>query len=157
MIDADVKRLLNKQHILYTRYFTTPAPLQNLLWYVVAGTDSGYYTGFRSVFDRNDTIALQYFPRNDSLLHPVMKREDVRHLIRFSRQFYTAEQKGDTLIFNDLRFGQIMDWDNPKGKFVFHYFLEPTADNMLVVQRGRFEGWNRQTIVSFWRRIKGSK
>jgi len=47
-IDTDIKYILQKQHISYTRYFTTPAPLQNLLWYVVAGNDSGYHVGFRS-------------------------------------------------------------------------------------------------------------
>ena len=155
IINFRVKEALARQQVGYTRYFTTPAPLQNWLWYVVAGTDSGYYVGFRSVFDHSDTIALQYFPRNDSLLLPLIDHTDVHQLIRFSQQFYTVEQWKDTLVFNDLRFGQIMGWNDPKGKFVFHYFLKHGADNTLVVQRGRFEGWNRETFFLFWQRIKG--
>jgi inner membrane protein len=51
-INSDVKEILAKQRISYKRYFTTPAPLQNLLWYVVAGDDNGYYVGYRSLLDK---------------------------------------------------------------------------------------------------------
>jgi inner membrane protein len=155
-IDSDVKDILQKQQISYTRYFTTPAPLQNWLWYVVAGTDSGYYTGFRSLLDSRKEINFEYFPRNDSLLKPMRDHEDLQELIRFSQQLYTVESWGDTLVFNDLRFGQVIGWQDPRGKFAFHYFLQHPEDNTLVVQRGRFEGWNRQTARSFLQRIKGN-
>ena len=155
-INTDVKDILQKQQISYTRYFTTPTPLQNWLWYVAAGTDSGYHVGFRSVFDSKKEISFQYFPCNDYLLNPVKNHKDLQQLIRFSQQFYTVEKWHDTLVINDLRFGQIMGWQNPTGKFAFHYFLQPPADNKMVVQRGRFEGWNWQTAGIFWRRIKGN-
>jgi inner membrane protein len=155
-IDASIKNILQKQQIPYTRYFSTPAPLQNWLWYVVAGNDSGYYVGFSSLFDSKKEIDFQYFPRNDSLLNPIHNREDIQQLIRFSQQFYTVEKWNDTLIFNDLRFGQIIGWQQPKGKFVFHYFLQHPQNNTLVVQRGRFEGWNWQTAKSLLKRIKGN-
>ncbi|MET0392800.1 MAG: metal-dependent hydrolase [Chitinophagaceae bacterium] len=155
-IDGDAKRLLAKEQIPYTRYFTTPAPLQNWLWYVVAGSDSGYYVGFRSVFDSKDAIDFYYFPRNDSLLAPIRQRRDVQQLIRFSQQFYTAELWGDTLIFNDLRFGQITGWQNPREKFVFHYYLQHPETNRMVVQRGRFANWNRHSMQTLLRRIRGN-
>jgi hypothetical protein len=34
MIDKDVRYILKKQDVQYTRYFTTPTALQNWLWYV---------------------------------------------------------------------------------------------------------------------------
>lgn len=154
--DAAVKRSLQQQHISYTRYFTTPAPLQNWLWYIVAGNDSGYHVGFRSVFDNNPRIAFQYFPRNDSLLLPVYNHTDLHQLIRFSKNYYTVERWHDTLVFNDLRFGQIIGWHNPREKFVFHYFLQHPDHNSLVVQRGRFTGWNWQTLQSFLKKIMGN-
>lgn len=154
-IDTDVKDIFQKQQISYTKYFTTPAPLQNWLWYVVAGNDSGYYIGFRSLFDRKKEIVFQYFPRNDSLLAPVSNHEDLQKLIRFSQQFYTVEKWHDTLVFNDLRFGQIIGWQHARGRFVFHYYLQHSNDNALVVQRGRFEGWDLETVGSLLRRIGG--
>jgi inner membrane protein len=155
-IDSEVKRILQKQQISYSKYFTTPTPLQNLLWYVVAGNDSGYYVGFRSLFDSKEKISFLYFSRNDSLLFQLHQNEDLLKLIRFSQGFYTVEKWNDTLVFNDLRFGQIIGWQNPNGKFVFHYFLQQPADNKLVVQRGRFEGWNWQTAENLLFRIKGN-
>jgi inner membrane protein len=155
-INSDVKKSLQKQGIAYTRYFTTPAPLQNWLWFVVAGNDSGYHVGYRSIFDNSDKTAFQFFPRNESLLQPVVAEEQLRQLVRFSQQFYTVEKYSDTLVFNDLRFGQEAGWHNPQGKFAFHYYLQYHDANALVVQRGRFAGWNGETVRSFIKRIKGN-
>jgi len=155
-IDAEVKKAFAIEKIHYERYFTTPAPLQNLLWMAVAGDSRGYYVGYRSVFDTDPAINFNYFPVNENLLEPVSDHKDVALLKRFSQGFYTVVQSGDTLVFNDLRFGQIIGWHDPKEKFVFHYFLRHPENNTLVVQRGRFSKWNRQSIISFIRRIKGN-
>ena len=156
MIDKDVRYILKKQDVKYTRYFTTPTALQNWLWYVVADNDSGYYIGYRSVFDSKKKIDFEYFPRNDKMLDSVENTEELQELKRFSQQFYTVEKWNDTLVFNDLRFGQITGWRDPKNKFVFHYFLKDSADNKLVVQRGRLEGWDRSAFNSLINRIKGN-
>jgi inner membrane protein len=156
MIDREVKQILKKQNIRYTRYFTTPTALQNWLWYVVAGNDSGYYVGYRSVFDSKKQIDFEYFPRNDRLLDSVEDTEGLQKLKRFSQEFYTAEEWSDTLVFNDLRFGQVVGWRYPKNNFVFHYFLKDSADNKLVVQRGRFEGWNMDAFRALVKRIEGN-
>lgn len=155
-INKDVKEIFVEQGIPHVRYFTTPAPLQNWLWYVVAGNDTGYHVGFRSVFDSKKQIDFEYFPRNDSLLKGVADHENLQRLIRFSQQFYTVEMWNDTLIFNDLRFGQIIGWKDPKEKFVFHYFLQHPDDNTLVVQRGRFARWDMDAAKALWIRIKGN-
>jgi inner membrane protein len=147
---------LYKQNINYKQYFTTPAPLQNWLWYVVAGNEKGYYIGFRSLLDPQNKLDLIYFEKNDSLLKAVDDHLDVNQLKRFSKEFYTVEKWNDTLVFNDLRFGQILGWENKRGRFVFHYFLLHPEDNKLVVQRGRFKGWNWQTITNLISRIRGT-
>ena len=155
IIDSDVKKIFAKENINYKRYFTTPAPLQNWLWFVVAGNDSGYYTGYRSVFDHTNKMNLEYFPRNAFLLDSVSNKKEVQQLISFSQQFYTLEKREDTLVFNDLRFGQVIGWQDPKEEFAFHYYLYPHIDNRLVVQRGRFAKWNSESLRTFFRRIKG--
>ena len=81
---------------------------------------------------------------------------DIKKLVRFSQKFYTIEKYNDTLVFNDLRFGQIIGWQDPKEKFAFHYFLTHPGDNRLVVQRGRFAKWNWEVVKSMWERIKGN-
>jgi len=59
-------------------------------------------------------------------------------------------------VFNDLRFGQMKGWEDAQAHFVFHYFLQRPADNAVIVQRGRFAGWDRATFLAFIRRIRGN-
>ncbi|MBS1669062.1 MAG: metal-dependent hydrolase [Bacteroidetes bacterium] len=155
-IDAGLSDIVVKQQLEHKRYFTTPAPFQNLLWYVVVGNDSGYEVGFRSILDSKKQIDFQYFPRNDSLVKQMGNREEVQQLIRFSQQFFTIEKRGDTIVFNDLRFGQIHGWENPRGPFVFHYLLQYDLNSNLVVQRGRLQGWDHSTIKAYLKRIEGN-
>lgn len=137
-------------------YFTSPTPLNTMLWYVVAETDSGFYIGYSSIFDRNKNILFEYYPQNNHLLKGVSNQDEVTKLKRFSQGYYTIEKVEETVVLNDLRFGQIAGWDTPRAKFVFYFFLEKPDMNLLVVQRGRFTGWNKKTLRSFWERIKGN-
>jgi inner membrane protein len=154
-MDNRTRYALAQQDIHYNRYFTTPTPFNNWLWYVVAETDSGYDIGFRSVFDKGNQVNFHYFQRNEELLKPFQGQKDLQQLIRFSQGYYTAELTADGVVFNDLRFGQIMGWQNPDADFAFHYFLQKPEANQMVVQRGRFANWNRETIGTFIRRIRG--
>jgi inner membrane protein len=156
-VDNNIKRSLAQKNIHYTDYFTTPTPFNSMLWYAVANTDSGYYIGYRSVFDDKDRpTGFTFFYRNEHLLQNVESTEDLKKLKRFADRYYTVEKWNDTLVFNVLRFGQMLGWQHPKARFAFHYYLNPRFDNTLVVQRGRFEGWNRRTLLIMWRRILGS-
>jgi inner membrane protein len=155
-INSKVEKLLDSQSISAKRFITTPAPLQNWLWFVAAQTDSGYYTGYVSVFDSKQNTPLYYFPQNKSLLNSVTNKEEAEKLIQFSQGYYTLEKHADTILFNDLRFGQVTGWYDPKQRFAFYFYLQPEMDNTLAVQRGRFANWNRKTFRSFIQRIKGN-
>jgi inner membrane protein len=156
IVESAVKTNAKEQHITYRRHFTTPTPLNNLLWYIVLEDDKGYYIGYRSVFDKpRTTIDFTYFPRNDSLLIPVKDLDELKDLFRFSQGYYTVEKYDHTLMFNDLRFEQIVGWYNPRVGFVFHYYLQKPYSNNMVVQRGRFAKWDKAALESMWHRIKG--
>lgn len=157
-VNATVKEIMVKEHVPYKRYFTTPTPLNSWLWYVVAETDNGLYTGYRSVFDSKDTIRFHYFSKNDALLSTVTREDELRalnNLKRFSQGFYTIQNWHDTLVFNDLRFGQVVGWYDPDEKFVFHYYIQHKG-NTMAVQRGRFAKWNSATIRALIERIRGN-
>jgi len=154
-IEDDFADTFKKKGIPVSRHFTTPTPFNNWLWYVVAYRDSGFYTGYHSVFDKEDLIDLHFHPMNDQLLVSATNQDDVKELKTFSQEFYVAEKWKDTLVFNDLRFGQIMGWENPNAKFAFHFILDPEVDNTMVIQRGRFQNWNKKTILQFINRIRG--
>lgn len=154
-ITKRMEKVIAANHIPHTYHFTTPAPLQNWLWYVVSGDENGFYTGYRSVFDTTTAMHFEYFPRNDSLLKEAVDAKDVQLLKQFAHEFYTAEKIKDTILFNDLRFGQVVGWQDPRGRFAFHYILQPPADNALVVQRGRFAGWSWKSFAVMLKKIKG--
>lgn len=154
-INSNVKSALNNEGVLYNRLLTTPTPLNNWLWYIIAETDSGYHVGYRSVFDDTDSINFTYFPRQASLLDGLEDKEDLQTLKRFSKGYYTIERRDDALLFNDLRFGQIAGWSDPRAMFAFHYDLLHPDANLFVVQQGRFSNWNRKTIRAMIRRIAG--
>jgi inner membrane protein len=155
-IDGVVERALRAQGVPYDRYFTTPTPLNNWLWYVVVEDSAGYYTAYRSVFDsRSRPVSFRWQPRNEKALEPFRGRKDVGYLLRFSQGYYTIGSWKDSLVFNVLRFGEMKGWADPEAPFVFHYFLQYPEDNKLVVQRGRFAGWDSQAFRDFVRRIEG--
>jgi inner membrane protein len=155
IVEAAVLRVTEQKNITYRRHFTTPTPLNNLLWYVVLEDDKGYHVGYRSVFDTKNDIDFTYFPRNDSLLNPVKDLDDLKNLFIFSQGYYTIEKEGNSLVFNDLRFGQMVGWYKPGAGFVFHYYLQRPYGNNMVVQRGRFANWDKAVFKSMLHRIKG--
>lgn len=156
VIDNRAQETFAKTGFTPKNYFTAPTPLNNMLWYVVAESDSGFYIGYSSIFDSDKNIHLEYYPQNNYLLKSVSNQYETELLKRFSQGYYTIEKVEETIVLNDLRFGQIAGWDTPRSRFVFYFFLEKPDMNLLVVQRGRFTGWNKKTLRSFWERIKGN-
>lgn len=158
-IDREVKDIFRKQEISYNRYFTTPTPFNNFLWFVVAANDSGYHLGYRSVFDSKKEMEFRFLPKNDTAMTPWLDstgKEDLRNLVRFSKGYYAIEYWGDTLVFNDLRFGQIAGWTDLNARFAFYYFLQYPGENLLLVQRGRFKGWSRESLRMLFKKISGN-
>ncbi len=155
MIDSDFKKELTNQKINYNKYFTTPAPLNNFLWYVVAGNDSGFYVGYHSVFDRTNNMDLNFRYKNEDLISALNEDEDLQLLKRFSKGYYTADKINDTLFMNDIRFGTVAGWADPNADFVFRYCLEKNANNDLVIQKGRFKSAGRDALTSLYFRVCG--
>ena len=168
-VDGPIRASLKAAGVPYTHYTTIPTPLNTWLWYIVAATGKGYYVGYRSVFENPARITeFVYIPRSEHLLKgalrqpadPALTRRlrvnvaDVRNLRQFARGDYIVEKHGDTLSIDILRFGQVLGWENPKAPFVFRYELGEGIDNRLVVQRGRFLGWDRAAFRRFVRRIR---
>ena len=156
-IEKVTRRILVAQQIPYKKILTTPAPMQSWLWYVAAETDSGFYSSYRSVFDDDPAkIPVAFDAKNLPLKASVVDKEELNTLIGFSQGFYTLQQLGDTILINDLRFGKIIGWYNIKERFAFYFYLQPDADNTLVVQRGRFAKWDAGIFEALIRRIKGN-
>lgn len=154
-VDAISKENFQNKSINTIDYFSTPTPLNNFLWYIVGRTESGYMISYYSIFDQTTDLEFNYYPRQDSLLLPYQDNDEVQKLIRFSAGYYCIDQKSDTVLFSDLRFGQIGGWSAPKSPFVFRYFLNENANNDLVIQQGRIDASKGEGIRTLVQRIKG--
>lgn len=154
-IDKTARENFSRQSIKYNDYFTTPTPLNNWLWYIVSSNDSGYYVGYRSLFDKSDQIPFRYVPRQDSLLNPFRDNKDVKKLLRFSKGYYTVENIGDTIFLSDMRFGEVGSWGAAHSHFVFRYALNNGVNNDLLIQKGRMEGSGKEALEALIERIKG--
>jgi len=157
-INRQVEKSLLITHVPYKTAIITPTPFNSFLWYIVAAADSGYFVGYRSIFDKDSLLVpFTYYPKNEQFLQSADKNVNVKQLLRFADHYYTVQYIHDSvLVFNVLRFGQVLGWQNAKADFAFQYFLSSSYDNSLVVQRGRFRGWNRKTLTRMYKRIMGN-
>ena len=155
-VNRVVEKSMEEEKTAYRNFITTPTPLNNFLWYVIAARDSGYDIGYYSVFDHSEKIRFHYIPKNDFMLSTVAKEDDdVKKLIRFSQGYYQIEKTNQSLVFNDLRFGQIGGWFNGDAPFIFQFSLSRNADNDIMIQRGRMRALEKKTIGELIERIKG--
>ncbi|AMM52785.1 hypothetical protein TH61_06525 [Rufibacter sp. DG15C] len=153
-VERSVERSLVSQSLQTKHHFMTPTAFNSWLWYVVATSDSGYHIGYRSVFEGEEApIAFTFYPRNDHLLAAHPDQQEVQDLKQFAAGYHTAQQRQDTLVFNVLRFGQVLGWRDNSATFAFHYYLQPKLDNTLAVQRGRFQGWDAVTVRQLIHRV----
>ncbi len=153
----EINKVFTSNKINHKKYFYTPAPLQNWLWYIVAEDSTGFNIGYYSVFDKSATIEFHHYPKNNILLYDISDHENLQRLIRFSQGFYTISKINDTLMFNDLRFGQINGWENYQNKFVFHYYLSHVNNEKLLIQKGRFSGFSVRALIALIDRALGNQ
>lgn len=153
--DKAARSVFQEQGIAMKDYFTTPAPFNNWVWYIAARTDSGFYTGYRSVFDAPGKLQLQFRAQHRDLLSPYFERKDLHDLLRFANGYYVATMQNDSLLFCDIRFGEQMGWEMQQAPFVFYYYMQYPDNNSLLVQRGRTAGWNKLTLQRYIDRIQG--
>ncbi|WP_157740741.1 metal-dependent hydrolase [Mucilaginibacter xinganensis] len=155
IINNRVNKSFQDQKITAVRYFSTPAPLNSMLWYIVAATDSSYYTGYISIFD-DKKIAYDKHLKNEIALNLIRDTTLVNNLKALSEGDYTISQSGNNYYFNILRFGQVQGWAKPGTPFIFSYPLSTVNDSDgLLLQKRRLQDLNLSNLQRYLRRIAG--
>ena len=144
---------LGAQHIAHQEFLTTPTPFNNLLWYVLIRQDTGFQIAHYSLFDKTEDLIFYKFPQRASLRPAEPGDNDVQKLIRFSQGYYCFQLEHDTLVFSDMRFGQVGGWYMPEAPFVFRYVLAEGSANDIVIQRGRARASSREALKAMVDRI----
>ncbi|QCR21909.1 metal-dependent hydrolase [Pontibacter sp. SGAir0037] len=114
---------LQQQHIMYTSYISKPTPLNTFFWAVTAKTEHGYYTGFYSLFDREEEISFHYEPRQQHLLQAYRGDEKLERLLEITKGYYAVSEAEKGIHISDLRFGQFDGWRKSGGRYVFVYHV----------------------------------
>lgn len=151
---------LEAQEIEYNRVMTSPTILNNILWYTLAETENGYYSGLYSLWDEEKEIKLNFTPRNHALLKLDEKNPDdtINKLKWFSNNYYcVTEPPGGGLQFNDMRFGKF-DESSESNSYIFNFPINKnTAGSyeLTQVNGGPPPRDREKALKNLWRRLMG--
>ncbi len=148
---------LAEQNISYIKFKTKPTVFNNILWVVTAETSKGFYIGYYSHFDEDKNIAFHFFEKKHYLIEPYLHHTDVQKMLDFTMGYFTVEQKADTVVINDLRFGQRAGWELGKGNFVFSYFIIPENDGVRIEDRRNTVKEAGKMLRPLWARMLGDE
>jgi inner membrane protein len=154
--NSKISRDLEAQKIPHSEYMATPTPLNNMLYYIIAREGENCYIGYYSIFDKAPFIKYELFRRNDSLLIPYQNSDEIKKLLRFSKGYYQVHTEDSSVIFSDMRFGQLGGWYVERAPFVFNFNITTTIDNRVALQQGRFKSFDPDAITKLVERIKGN-
>jgi inner membrane protein len=146
---------LARQAVAVTSLVVTPAPLQTLLWRVVALTETRAYEAFRSVLDGEAPLRFTAIDRGAELRQLVAGVDAVQRLERFSGGATRLAREGDAVRITDLRMGRephyvfsfVVAQLGPDGRVVP---VEPTERTGARIDAGRELAW-------VWARMWGAE
>ncbi len=148
---------LHRQGIDYIACSTRPTPFNALLWTTNVECADDYALGYYSILDEKPEVDLVRVPKNHDLLGDLADHPDVHRLIRLCDDNYVIQQHNDTLVFCDLRFGQLgaPSADKP---FVYSYRLIRGGDALQVqlIPPPAMSGQRFNALMAdLWVRLKG--
>ncbi|MBP7450176.1 MAG: metal-dependent hydrolase [Flavobacteriales bacterium] len=148
---------LDRQHIPYVDFSTRPTPFNSILWSVNVDAGDHYLLGYHSLLDTKPEVEFVRVDKGLQNLGPWADHDKVRRLQVLSDHNFVVRSKSDTIVFNDLRFGQ-MGEPSPDKPFVFAYLLVPTNGDLRVelIPPGPPRGEDLGTLLNeLWERVKG--
>jgi inner membrane protein len=155
-VNRVVRTNILEQNIAATDFMATPTALNNLLWYIVIKGENEQHVAYFSLLDKSKTLSFETFKTHDSLLGFPCDEESVKDLKQFSRGFYVVKLESDTIVFSDIRFGQLNGWTKKNKPFVFNFKLERNCSNRKALQQGRFASVEKDVLKQLWKRMMGN-
>ena len=161
-IDQIFENTLKQEGIVANRYMSNPTILNNILWSATAETDSAYFQGSYSHFDKEKKFKLVRIPKQHHLLGPHVENDSTLNILKwFSKDYYSVLQRADgKLQFNDMRYGvyNAMKAGITEDDFIFKFVLvkDVKGKYRLDGDAGRPpKGKEREMMSVLWNRIKG--
>lgn len=140
---------LQSQGINFNRVLTTPAPLLNFIWAIVAEDNNGYYLSIINRLDSSKDINFRYLPRDTELLGQLRDSKEVKDLMRFSKGYYTVEKDSlGNLWIHDLRYIGL-DLEN-ENSYVFSFGIKNNGGSIEVTRSHPNRSINIKTIKKYF-------
>ena len=106
IVERHARQSLAAAGLDYTAMFSTPAPLNSLLWRIVVLTDEGYAEGFDSLLIDEGDINFSRYPSDTQAMAAAGGVWAVQRLRWFADDFVRADVVDGRLVITDLRMGQ---------------------------------------------------
>jgi len=136
-VHAQAKEALTSQGVAYTTLFSGTAPLNSLLWRVMAKDGTGhYYEGFIGLLDKR-TPTFTHLPLNPELASALEHSPEHQRLRWFTGDWLRYDEAGDSLVVTDLRMGMA-------GHHFFRFKMATRTEN----------GW-QPTVPTDWHGDRG--
>jgi inner membrane protein len=136
-VHEQAREALTSQGITYTALFSGTAPLNSLLWRVMAKDGTGhYYEGFIGLLDKR-TPTFTRLPLNPELANALAGSSEHQRLRWFTGDWLRYDATGDSLVVTDLRMGMV-------GHHFFRFNMATRTEN----------GW-QPTVPTNWEGNRG--
>ena len=148
---------LDRQGISYSEFILGPTILNNVLWSASVKSDSVYYQGQYSLFDKSE-IEFNTIPKNHDLIQHGEYDRTLNILKWFTDGYYNIMRRNDgKLQFNDLRYGTFRGSGEGENDYVFRFILDNKEDGFFVEEAkgGPEPGDEKDMMAQLWNRIKG--
>ncbi len=150
-VERVARDTLARQGIAVEQLLVTPAPLNTLLWRVVAMSGAHYHEGFYSLLDAKPTIRFDRFDRGLALADAVQGLDSAQRIAAFSKGFFKLEQDGPQLLISDLRMGQ-------EPAYTFRFVVAERRSPLQALERPVQQGTRpdlERGLSWLWRRMWG--
>lgn len=160
-VNRIMEQTLVAEHIEYSRFFTSPTILNNILWSGVAETKDGFYQGQYSLMDKEPKFKLTKIAKNHDLIANAKSDDHVINTLRwFSDDFYAVMRRTDgKLQINDMRYGTFRGDGKSEKDFIFNFPVELQSDGtyrLIKAQGGPPDDADMGKMATdLWARIKG--
>ena len=154
-----LERSLANEGIEYNRYMSGPSILQNFLWLGVVETDSAFYHGYYSFFDKEPIIKkFNVLAKGHELIAPYKDHKDIKTLEWFTKNYYNIiVRKDGRLQFNDLRYGSFQGDIKNEKDYVFKFILTETKEGLEVSDSDEGREMNKEILNRYFDRVFGKQ
>lgn len=147
-----VEDSLDRKSIQYQQLLVSAAPLNTLLWRVVAiKHDGNYYEGFYSLLDQSEDLSLHQHKSQNHLLTEIKQSWPVKRLIWFTKGYFKVWENSGDVIMSDLRMGM-------EPNYVFSFAVAKGSNpNGLPISAERIrQNRDLAALKKVWQRIWSS-